>query len=93
MYGPVIAEHVFAMMLSHTRSLPQYLDADRRGEWDRSPAGTMTALQGGTMLVVGLGGIGSEIAMRAVRNARPHRTSMSSARPLTWTGCSRRPTS
>ncbi|MGB5304559.1 MAG: D-2-hydroxyacid dehydrogenase [Gemmatimonadota bacterium] len=65
MYGPVIAEHVFAMMLSHTRSLPSYLDADRRGEWDRSPAGTMTALQGGTMLVVGLGGIGSEIAMRA----------------------------
>ena len=65
MYGPVIAEHVFAMMLSHTRSLPQYLDAGRRGEWDRGPAGTMTALQGGTMLVVGLGGIGSEIAMRA----------------------------
>ena len=65
MYGPVIAEHVFAMMLSHTRSLPQYLDADRRGEWDRGPAGTMTALQGGTMMVVGLGGIGSEIAMRA----------------------------
>jgi phosphoglycerate dehydrogenase-like enzyme len=65
MYGPVIAEHVFAMMLSHTRSLPQYLDAGRRGEWDRSPAGAMSALQGGTLLVVGLGGIGSEIAMRA----------------------------
>ena len=65
MYGPVIAEHVFAMMLSHARSLPIYLDADRRGDWDRGPANTMTALQGRTMLVVGLGGIGSEIAMRA----------------------------
>jgi phosphoglycerate dehydrogenase-like enzyme len=65
MYGPVIAEHVFAMMLSHTRNLPQYLDADRRGAWDRGPANTMSALQGSTMLVVGLGGIGSEIAMRA----------------------------
>ena len=65
MYGPVIAEHVFAMMLFHTRNLPGYLDAGRRGEWDRSPASTMTSLQGGTMLVVGLGGIGSEIAMRA----------------------------
>ncbi len=65
MYGPVIAEHVFAMMLSRTRSLPHYLDAGRRGDWDRSAARTMTALQGNTMLVVGLGGIGSEIAMRA----------------------------
>lgn len=65
MYGPVIAEHVFAMMLSHTRNLPSYLDAGRRRDWDRGPAGTMSALQGGTMLIVGLGGIGSEIAMRA----------------------------
>lgn len=65
MYGPVIAEHVFAMMLSHTRNLPHYLDAGRRGAWDRGSASAMTALQGRTMLVVGLGGIGSEIAMRA----------------------------
>jgi len=65
MYGPVIAEHVFAMMLSRTRNLPYYLDADRRGDWDRGPGSAMGALQGRTMLVVGLGGIGSEIAMRA----------------------------
>ena len=65
MYGPVIAEHVFAMMLTRARNLPHYLDAGRRGEWDRSGAGAMGSLQGGTMLVVGLGGIGSEIAMRA----------------------------
>lgn len=65
MYGPVIAEHVFAMMLAHTRNLPHYLDADRRGSWDRGPGSAMTALQGGTMLVVGMGGIGSEIAIRA----------------------------
>jgi phosphoglycerate dehydrogenase-like enzyme len=65
MYGPVIAEHVFAMLLSRTRNLPHFLDAGRRGEWDRSRTSTMGALQDGTMLVVGLGGIGSEIAMRA----------------------------
>jgi phosphoglycerate dehydrogenase-like enzyme len=65
MYGPVIAEHVFAMMLSRARNLPYYVDADRRGEWDRGPSSAMRALQGSTMLVVGLGGIGSEIAMRA----------------------------
>jgi len=65
MYGPVIAEHVFAMMLTLTRDLPYYIDADRRGEWSRGPGGDLSALQGRTMLIVGLGGIGSEIAMRA----------------------------
>ena len=65
MYGPVIAEHVFAMILSMTRNLPFYLDADRRGAWERGPGSAVGALQGRTMLVVGLGGIGSEIATRA----------------------------
>ncbi len=64
-YGPVIAEHVFAMILSRTRNLPHYLDAGRQGDWSRGPGDAMTSLQGSTMLVVGLGGIGSEIAMRA----------------------------
>jgi phosphoglycerate dehydrogenase-like enzyme len=81
MYGPVIAEHVFAMMLTLTRDLPYYIDADRRGEWSRGPGSTLSALQDRTMLVVGLGGIGSEIGRRAhafnmrvlgtVRTARP----------------------
>ncbi len=65
MYGPVIAEHVFAMMLSMTRDLEFYMDAGRRGVWERGDGSAMGALQGRTMLVVGLGGIGSEIAMRA----------------------------
>ena len=65
MYGPVIAEHVFAMMLARTRDLEFYMDAGRRGVWERGDGSAMGALQGRTMLVVGLGGIGSEIAMRA----------------------------
>ena len=65
MYGPVIAEHVFAMMLSMTRDLEFYMDAGRRGVWERGDGSAMGALQGRTMMVVGLGGIGSEIAMRA----------------------------
>lgn len=65
MYGPVIAEHVFAMMLSMTRDLEFYMDAGRRGVWERGDGSAMGALHGRTMLVVGLGGIGSEIAMRA----------------------------
>jgi phosphoglycerate dehydrogenase-like enzyme len=65
MYGPVIAEHVFAMMLSRTRDLPHFIDADRRGTWERNSLEALGALQGSTILVVGMGGIGSEIAMRA----------------------------
>jgi phosphoglycerate dehydrogenase-like enzyme len=81
MYGPVIAEHVFAMLLSRTRDLNHYLALSEEGRWDRQSGAAMGALQGRTMLVVGVGGIGSEIAARAhafgmrvlgtVRTARP----------------------
>jgi len=62
--GPAIAEHSIAMMLSLARGLPAYSRADT---WDRSLASKMTfgELKGKTMLVVGLGGIGSQIAWRA----------------------------
>ena len=62
--GPAIAEHGIAMMLSLARGLPAYSRADT---WDRSLASKMTfgELKGKTMLVVGLGGIGSQIAWRA----------------------------
>ena len=80
-HGPAIAEHVFAMLLALTRDLPAYLDAQRSGDWDRDAGTGLTALSGRTMVVVGMGGIGSEIARRAkgfdmrvlatVRSARP----------------------
>lgn len=65
-HGPAIADHAMAMLLSVTRQLPHYSAADssRRG----APSGRYSrpiALQDKTMLVVGLGGIGSEIAQRA----------------------------
>jgi len=85
MYGPVIAEHVFAMMLSRTRNLPHYLEAGRRGDWDRGSGSALGALQGRTMLVVGLGGIGSEIAMRAdAFNMRVLATARSLRRPPSY---------
>jgi len=65
-HGPAIAEHSFAMLLTLTRNLHVYAERQARGEWKRGagerPA---TALEGQTMFVVGLGGIGSEIASRA----------------------------
>jgi phosphoglycerate dehydrogenase-like enzyme len=62
-HGPVIAEHVFALLLSLTRGLPTYARAQARGEWDREGTAGQ-ALAGRTLLVAGLGGIGDEVARR-----------------------------
>ncbi|MEZ5979976.1 MAG: D-2-hydroxyacid dehydrogenase [Planctomycetota bacterium] len=66
-HGPAIADHVFAMLLALTRDLPYHLDARRSGTWNRSGSGVLEpiALAGRTCFVVGLGGIGSEVAQRA----------------------------
>lgn len=65
-HGPAIADHAMAMLLSLTRQLPHYLDAQKRGQWsDRDTPSRPIALAGRTMLVVGLGGIGTEVAQRA----------------------------
>jgi phosphoglycerate dehydrogenase-like enzyme len=67
-HGPAIADHSFAMLLSLTRGLRAYDRNQAQGRWSsqRDPdAPRPIALQGRTMLVVGLGGIGSEIAQRA----------------------------
>ena len=65
--GPVMAEHVMAMMLAWTRGLHFYIPERMAGRWTRElPApGRMTTLEGKTVLVVGLGGIGVEVAKRA----------------------------
>jgi len=64
--GPIIAEHVMAMTLAFTRGLDLYIPAQASGEWRSiTPPGRMEVVAGKTMLVVGLGGIGSEVAKRA----------------------------
>ena len=64
--GPVIAEHTMGMLLAMTRGLDFYIAGQSQGEWRRyAPAQRATVIQGKTMLVVGLGGIGSEVAKRA----------------------------
>lgn len=63
--GPIIAEHVMAMTLAFTRALDFYIPARARHEWRAAPEGRTEVIQGKTMLVVGLGGIGSEVAKRA----------------------------
>lgn len=65
-HGPAIADHSFAMLLTLTRNLRVYAERQTRGEWKRGGAEQPAiALAGRTMLVVGLGGIGSEVAVRA----------------------------
>ena len=64
-HGPTIADHAFAMLLALTRDLPYYLDPAHRGNWNRRGSGAEPiALHGRTLLVVGLGGIGTEVARR-----------------------------
>ena len=61
--GPQIAEHSLALMFSLTRGLHRYAGQQRERQWRRGSMDTMWEVAGKTMLVVGLGGIGSEIAM------------------------------
>ena len=64
--APIIAEHALAMALTFTRGLDLYIPAQAKKEWRRiTPPGRMSVVKGKTMLVVGLGGIGTEVAQRA----------------------------
>ncbi|MDJ0927680.1 MAG: D-2-hydroxyacid dehydrogenase [Gammaproteobacteria bacterium] len=65
--GPEIAEHVIGMLLTFTRGLNGYARAQASGEWQPEliPMSQRWELTGRTMLVVGLGGIGTEVARRA----------------------------
>lgn len=65
--GPAIAEHAMAMLLSISRGLPAYGRAQADSQWDRSSARNVKfgELKGKTLLVVGLGGIGTQVAWRA----------------------------
>lgn len=63
--GPVIADHAMAMLLMLTRNMRVHERNQAAGRWGGRDARAGMALEGRTMLVVGLGGIGSEIAQRA----------------------------
>ncbi len=65
-HGPAIADHSFAMLLMLTRNLAFYRESQNAGRWneDATPSRSIS-LHGKTMLVAGIGGIGSEIAQRA----------------------------
>jgi phosphoglycerate dehydrogenase-like enzyme len=65
--APAIAEHVMAMMLALSRGLHLYIPQKNEARWAPGalPAEQVWELPGRTLLVVGLGGIGTEVARRA----------------------------
>jgi len=63
--GPSMAEHVLGMMLMLSRHLDYFLKEQQQARWAQDNAPHLADLEGKTVLVVGLGGIGTEVARRA----------------------------
>jgi phosphoglycerate dehydrogenase-like enzyme len=66
--GPSMAEHVLGMMLMLSRHLDYFLKEQQQAHWgndDTPQTPHLADLEGKTVLVVGLGGIGTEVARRA----------------------------
>ncbi len=65
--SPAIGEHAIAMMLALSRGLPRFTQAMPDGAWRRDLASDppMQTVAGKTLLVAGLGGIGTQVARRA----------------------------
>src|SRR5262249_44279036 len=62
LFGPLIAEHVFAVMLTFAKRLSHFAAQQRAHTWQMS---RVTALEGRTVGLVGVGAIGSAVAVRA----------------------------
>jgi phosphoglycerate dehydrogenase-like enzyme len=64
--GPSMAEHVLGMMLALSRHFEYFMRQQQEAHWAREDTTPQLAdLEGKTVLVVGLGGIGTEVARRA----------------------------
>ena len=67
--GPNIADHAFALLLPLTRKITHARAYQEKGEWAREhfrrPENQPIELSGKTALIIGLGGIGTQIAQRA----------------------------
>jgi phosphoglycerate dehydrogenase-like enzyme len=66
--SPALAEHAIAMMMVLARGLDVYHSNQLKAKWQRETGLTRSdhiELEGRTVLVVGLGGIGTQVAKRA----------------------------
>ena len=65
-YAPEIADQALAYLLAFTRDIPHFLGSRAEKRWGKKrPGVVLDELAGKTMLIIGMGGIGSEIARRA----------------------------
>ncbi|TLZ31566.1 MAG: D-2-hydroxyacid dehydrogenase [Gammaproteobacteria bacterium] len=62
--GPSMAEHELGMMLMLSRHLDYFLKEQQQAHWAEDNTPHLADLEGKTVLVVGLGGIGTEVARR-----------------------------
>ncbi len=62
-YSDVIADHVFAFILTFARNLHFFIKKQLEGKWDKGDR-PFILLQGQTLAILGLGGIGLEVAAR-----------------------------
>ncbi|MDD7973080.1 D-2-hydroxyacid dehydrogenase [Roseinatronobacter alkalisoli] len=60
-----VAEHAMALLLGLSHSLPAALDRTALPRWDRARAQPAFCLDGRCLAIIGLGGIGREVAHRA----------------------------
>lgn len=61
-YGLAISEHMLGMLLMIFKKLELYRDAQKQGAW--KSLGQVRSVYGATVLVLGMGDIGGEFAMR-----------------------------
>ncbi len=62
--GPEIADHAMAMLLTLTRGLPGFIEMRKGGKWQARKE-SLLELNGRTAVVIGVGGIGQQIVVRA----------------------------
>jgi phosphoglycerate dehydrogenase-like enzyme/glyoxylase-like metal-dependent hydrolase (beta-lactamase superfamily II) len=63
--GPNVADQAFALLLALSRGLREVVPAETTGAAWTKPTGKLQELHGKTMVIVGLGGVGMQIARRA----------------------------
>ncbi len=63
--GSTVADHAIALMMALSRGLDQYVRMDAAGSFNTSPYPRLWSLQGHTILIAGLGGVGMAMANMA----------------------------
>ncbi|MCL1817669.1 MAG: D-2-hydroxyacid dehydrogenase [Spirochaetaceae bacterium] len=61
-HGPQMAEHLFGLLIAWYRKFPEVFSAQARREWKRSVLHTADFLYGKTLLILGFGSIGEQVA-------------------------------